>query len=110
MIPPRPAIRRLSLLPLVPVMLLSRLLLRSTSAPLPADDAGPAYQRTWVWGMPVTSALDVESVESPGESHYVWYFDKIRLELTRANSDSSSIWYIPNALLAVEAMSGQPQK
>jgi hypothetical protein len=55
----------------VPVMLLSRLLLRSTSAPLPADDAGPAYQRTWVWGMPVTSALDVESVESPGESHYV---------------------------------------
>lgn len=109
----------------IPALLLSPLLVLPADALDPSAFADPAFQRTWertdkpveagavartwVWGMPVTGALDEPYLESPGQSRLVQYFDKTRMEISNPDGDQGSIWFVTNGLLVVELMSGMRQ-
>ncbi len=67
-------------------------------------------QRTWIWGPgPVTDVLHEPYEESTGGERSVQYYDKARMEVTFADGDQESIWYVTNGLLVIELMTGAMQ-
>ena len=69
-----------------------------------------SVSRTWMWGPEAYRSVMVEPyVESPSGIREVQYFDKTRMEITRPDGDTGSIWYVTNGLLAKELITGQMQ-
>ncbi|HEX2911883.1 MAG TPA: CAP domain-containing protein [Chloroflexia bacterium] len=65
--------------------------------------------RTWLYGPDVNKAYTEDYVEGPNGKRSVWYFDKVRLEITRPDGDQNSAWYVTSGLLPKELMTGKMQ-
>lgn len=71
--------------------------------------ANRAVGRSWLYGPDLNHATDEEYSESPGGKRNVWYFDKVRLEITRPDGDAKSEWYVTSGHLPKELMTGRIQ-
>jgi hypothetical protein len=65
--------------------------------------------RTWLWGPEPFDARLEPYEETPGSYRAVRYYDKSRMEITRADGDRQSEWYVTNGLLVRELITGQLQ-
>jgi hypothetical protein len=96
------------------------------AAPLAADFAHPAFQRTWArtdrpvslgqvprswyWGpTPNTGSLLEDYAEGQGGKRLVQYFDKSRMEINDPNGNQNDPFFVTNGLLTVELISGRMQ-
>jgi hypothetical protein len=70
--------------------------------------------RTWVWGPEPISSLLLEPYDQGQASgiegtRWVQYFDKTRVEITRADGARDGDWHVTNGLLARELITGRMQ-
>jgi hypothetical protein len=113
---------------LVALLAISAFLLGSLSQPARADHGNAAevfertwqrtdlpvvsdvVQRTWMWGPEsATEILHEPYAESEGGQRSVQYYDKARMEVTFADGEQTSVWYVTNGLLVVELVTGRLQ-
>ena len=74
----------------------------------PVVDA--AVARSWVWGPESFSGVRLEPYgDTPGDTRYVQYYDKSRMEVNDPAADPASDWYVTNGLLATELITGRLQ-
>lgn len=68
-----------------------------------------AVKRPYIWGPGPSRALTEPFLGIQGNSHFVQYFDKGRMELNDPNGNPKDPFFVTNGLLAVELVSGQLQ-
>jgi hypothetical protein len=76
-----------------------------TDAPVAAQVAA----RSWTWGPAAGPARTEPFAGAPGGARSVQYFDKGRMEVNPAVTDSASPWAATSGLLVVELVSGRLQ-
>jgi hypothetical protein len=94
---------------------------KSTSQPFASPDFervwsrddGPVASgqavRSWGWGPAPGVAITEPLAGTPGGTRTVQYFDKARMELNSAITDTNSIWRVTTGLLVSEMVNGRVQ-
>jgi len=111
-------------------VLLSLLPTRAAASPAQSDPAPPTFAiadfenvwqqadgpvasgqavRSWLWGPGPGLSLNEPFAGAPGGQRLVQYFDKARMELNSAITDTTSIWRVTTGLLVAEMVQGQVQ-
>ncbi len=76
-------------------------------------DDGPVASgqavRSWLWGPAPGVAVTETLAGTPGGTRTVQYFDKARMELNSAITDTNSIWRVTTGLLVSEMVEGHVQ-
>jgi hypothetical protein len=77
------------------------------------QDDGPVASgqvvRSWLWGPTANATLTEPFAGAPAGFHLVQYFDKARMELNEAITDTNSIWRVTTGLLVTEMVQGRVQ-
>ncbi len=71
--------------------------------------AARTVQRTWLYGPDIFEARYEPYHEAPGSRRVVYYFDKVRLEITNPAANRNSQWFVSSGLLVRELVSGNLQ-
>ena len=74
-----------------------------------APIAANKTSRSWLWGPRSGNGMIEAYYEAEGGVRQVQYFDKSRMEITYANGDRTSQWFVTNGLIAKELIVGQIQ-
>jgi hypothetical protein len=65
--------------------------------------------RSWVWGPRALMARTEAYVQATGGLRQVQYFDKARMEVSDADGNRASRWFVTTGLLAAELVTGRMQ-